>query len=326
MPAPMVAPATPGPLRTALELSTLLESGMEQNNGPMQVANQWQGHGPTLLSSHANHMGKQRPPMQTSKGSELHGTGECRPCAWFWKSVGCQNGSACQHCHLCPEGELRARKKAKAAARLAAEASTGTSFQAAPMMRMTRPLIVVGDPMPTPMRPSVTPYTAPQRWSEQPIAPMLTSEAHTDEAMPMMRMTTPSMVVGGQMCAPAMPSVEPLSAPMRWSDHSMNSMLSSDSYANEDRMEDFSTSMIDGLSDARPQQVALTPWPSGDYSTSGDAWQMEQPWTPMPFSRRVSTESFGSAMRRKLQNKKLSRNEFEDHLAKQITQPQDALE
>mmetsp|Transcript_26873 Transcript_26873/g.62378 ORF Transcript_26873/g.62378 Transcript_26873/m.62378 type:complete len:377 (-) Transcript_26873:82-1212(-) len=49
----------------------------------------------------------------TSLGSQMHGTGECRPCAWFWKK-GCLNGRDCLHCHLCPEGELRRKKKAAA--------------------------------------------------------------------------------------------------------------------------------------------------------------------------------------------------------------------
>eukprot|EP00913_Durusdinium_trenchii_P026640 g24996.t1 len=49
-----------------------------------------------------------------SLGSAAHGTGLCRPCAWLWKPGGCQNGSECRHCHLCPEGELKARRKVKA--------------------------------------------------------------------------------------------------------------------------------------------------------------------------------------------------------------------
>eukprot|EP00418_Pyrodinium_bahamense_P068050 CAMPEP_0179078056 /NCGR_PEP_ID=MMETSP0796-20121207/34929_1 /TAXON_ID=73915 /ORGANISM="Pyrodinium bahamense, Strain pbaha01" /LENGTH=373 /DNA_ID=CAMNT_0020775347 /DNA_START=48 /DNA_END=1169 /DNA_ORIENTATION=- len=48
-----------------------------------------------------------------SLGSAVHGSGECRPCAWFWKPQGCQNGKECRHCHLCPEGEIKARKKEK---------------------------------------------------------------------------------------------------------------------------------------------------------------------------------------------------------------------
>lgn len=50
---------------------------------------------------------------QPSCGSDKHGTGECRPCAWFWKPQGCANGIDCRHCHMCPEGELKNRKKDK---------------------------------------------------------------------------------------------------------------------------------------------------------------------------------------------------------------------
>jgi hypothetical protein len=55
------------------------------------------------------------PGMGTSMGSALHGTGMCRPCAWFWKPQGCANGNNCFHCHLCPEGEIAQRKKSKLA-------------------------------------------------------------------------------------------------------------------------------------------------------------------------------------------------------------------
>jgi hypothetical protein len=48
-------------------------------------------------------------------GSAFHGTGECRPCAWFWKLEGCQNGQDCRHCHICPEGEIKTRRKARLA-------------------------------------------------------------------------------------------------------------------------------------------------------------------------------------------------------------------
>lgn len=49
-----------------------------------------------------------------SAGSALHdGSGRCSPCAWFWKPRGCQSGASCGYCHLCPEGELKNRKKAK---------------------------------------------------------------------------------------------------------------------------------------------------------------------------------------------------------------------
>lgn len=48
-----------------------------------------------------------------SRGAELHPFGRCRPCGWFWKPGGCVNGQDCNHCHSCPEGALKARKKAK---------------------------------------------------------------------------------------------------------------------------------------------------------------------------------------------------------------------
>lgn len=51
-----------------------------------------------------------------SLGSALHGTGKCQPCAWYWNPKRCANGAQCEYCHLCPEGELKARKKAKVAA------------------------------------------------------------------------------------------------------------------------------------------------------------------------------------------------------------------
>lgn len=50
---------------------------------------------------------------EESVGAKLHAAGECRPCAWFWKPMGCQNGKECQHCHMCDSGELKRRKKGK---------------------------------------------------------------------------------------------------------------------------------------------------------------------------------------------------------------------
>lgn len=50
-----------------------------------------------------------------SVGSSLHASGQCRPCAWYWKPGGCKNGSACRHCHTCPEGSVKALKRGKVA-------------------------------------------------------------------------------------------------------------------------------------------------------------------------------------------------------------------
>eukprot|EP00929_Paragymnodinium_shiwhaense_P060867 TRINITY_DN30388_c0_g1_i1.p1 TRINITY_DN30388_c0_g1~~TRINITY_DN30388_c0_g1_i1.p1 ORF type:complete len:299 (-),score=36.58 TRINITY_DN30388_c0_g1_i1:464-1360(-) len=48
-----------------------------------------------------------------SAGSALHNMGRCSPCAWFWKSKGCRSGTECTFCHLCPQDELKRRKRAK---------------------------------------------------------------------------------------------------------------------------------------------------------------------------------------------------------------------
>merc|ERR1712203_1305810 len=57
--------------------------------------------------------GLELPARAPSHGSLMHGTGNCKPCAWFWKPGGCQKKQDCTHCHLCPEGEIKARKNAK---------------------------------------------------------------------------------------------------------------------------------------------------------------------------------------------------------------------
>lgn len=69
----------------------------------------------------APYVAQYNPAMQVSnglpsKGSVTHGTGKCRPCAWFFKDQGCSNDYECGYCHLCPEGELKARKKSKVTA------------------------------------------------------------------------------------------------------------------------------------------------------------------------------------------------------------------
>mmetsp|Transcript_66898 Transcript_66898/g.157677 ORF Transcript_66898/g.157677 Transcript_66898/m.157677 type:complete len:270 (+) Transcript_66898:105-914(+) len=80
---------------------------------------------------------------QNSLGSQVHGTGNCKPCAWFWRPQGCANGEECGHCHLCSAAELKARKKAKktASQRLRAAAAAQASPQEAP--RPTIPVVAV---------------------------------------------------------------------------------------------------------------------------------------------------------------------------------------
>mmetsp|Transcript_751 Transcript_751/g.1473 ORF Transcript_751/g.1473 Transcript_751/m.1473 type:complete len:592 (-) Transcript_751:122-1897(-) len=74
----------------------------------------------------------------TSRGSAAHGTGTCKPCAWFWKSVGCSKGSDCIYCHACLQGEIKLRRKAKMASlknaaplTAAARAGSGTGASVA---------------------------------------------------------------------------------------------------------------------------------------------------------------------------------------------------
>lgn len=50
-----------------------------------------------------------------SHGSLLHDAGRCKPCMWFWKPKGCENGQDCGHCHLCPYNETTIRKRRKRA-------------------------------------------------------------------------------------------------------------------------------------------------------------------------------------------------------------------
>jgi hypothetical protein len=53
-----------------------------------------------------------RPP-EPSQGAKDHGTGTCKPCAWFHHAEGCRHGVNCEFCHMCPNGEIKKRKKEK---------------------------------------------------------------------------------------------------------------------------------------------------------------------------------------------------------------------
>lgn len=68
----------------------------------------------TLVGAHASKVQPLAPTEEApSRGSEKHGQGKCQPCAWFWKPGGCLNNQDCGYCHLCPEGEIKHRKKSK---------------------------------------------------------------------------------------------------------------------------------------------------------------------------------------------------------------------
>jgi len=82
-----------------------------------------------------------------SVGSSLHGTGQCRPCAWFHKPQGCARGWECRHCHACGPDELRNRKKDKVAVlraqekaeKMVQQVQTGKVVHIAPI-QCSRPL------------------------------------------------------------------------------------------------------------------------------------------------------------------------------------------
>jgi len=63
---------------------------------------------------------------------DAHELGTCKPCAYFaLKEDGCRWGDDCEYCHICPAGELKKRRKAKAKAeRLADLKSRGTAKSA----------------------------------------------------------------------------------------------------------------------------------------------------------------------------------------------------
>lgn len=48
-----------------------------------------------------------------SVGSAMHFAGDCKPCAWRWKTDGCANKLSCRFCHICPDGALKKRRRSK---------------------------------------------------------------------------------------------------------------------------------------------------------------------------------------------------------------------
>jgi len=55
--------------------------------------------------------------MKVSKGSALHGSGNCVPCSFFRQRKGCEFGVNCDFCHVCSAGDCRRHRKKKATAR-----------------------------------------------------------------------------------------------------------------------------------------------------------------------------------------------------------------
>jgi len=71
---------------------------------------------PHETKSAVGHKGSKPDGPAESVGSALHGTGQCRPCAWYWRPGSCKHGAECNHCHMCGEGEVKLRRKGKQAA------------------------------------------------------------------------------------------------------------------------------------------------------------------------------------------------------------------
>lgn len=89
-----------------------------------------QGPRPTIsLEANLQPASELQPGVSVSVGSAVHGLIEdgqpvCQPCAWFYKESGCLNAAACRYCHLCPQGELKSRKKQKIARLRSQESAT----------------------------------------------------------------------------------------------------------------------------------------------------------------------------------------------------------
>ena len=144
-------------------------------------------------------------PALPSVGSRLHGSGQCKPCAWFWKAEGCRNESACGHCHLCPMGEAKARKQAKLAIIRAKASQTGQTeigsltpeetkreqvFQAALGTSEVRPIAVLAPPTLLFNMCEVTPHLGhPQAQPLQPVPlfpqqPVQPAQVHSINSIP----------------------------------------------------------------------------------------------------------------------------------------------
>jgi len=67
-------------------------------------------HTQTLVNVYHPHLGS--PEMPTA-GSAGHFEGSCKPCAFYWKSAGCESGVDCEYCHLCGQSEKKRRQKEK---------------------------------------------------------------------------------------------------------------------------------------------------------------------------------------------------------------------
>jgi len=137
-------------------------SSSESTAAPTSAPNSQSWLLPPAMTS-TSHASAATPHEFPSLGSALHASGQCRPCGWFWKLQGCQNGPNCAHCHLCPPGEVKTRKKSKmAAAKLDASTITSQAL-AAGLAAGCHVDALLAPPLPLPLHlSSLVPPSAPQ--------------------------------------------------------------------------------------------------------------------------------------------------------------------
>lgn len=87
-------------------------SSMAQEQAPKELTSEVRQRCLDIL----NNLPKDQAGRLTSLGSVLHEDGQCKPCAYWFKSL-CKNGVACHNCHLVHEGQrpkrLRPSKQAR---------------------------------------------------------------------------------------------------------------------------------------------------------------------------------------------------------------------
>eukprot|EP00747_Dinoflagellata_sp_TGD_P157196 gnl/TRDRNA2_/TRDRNA2_177724_c0_seq2.p1 gnl/TRDRNA2_/TRDRNA2_177724_c0~~gnl/TRDRNA2_/TRDRNA2_177724_c0_seq2.p1 ORF type:complete len:565 (-),score=76.86 gnl/TRDRNA2_/TRDRNA2_177724_c0_seq2:225-1919(-) len=141
-----------------------------------------------------------------SKGSVMHSSGTCRPCAWFWSPGGCKNGEECLHCHLCPEGEIAARKKAKKAMRQSLVPPGGSHEQQLPSDGHPATCLGTSHAIPLGLGPMSLPFVPmplPFVWNYCPPAPVLCSPWYDLNAQPPTQ--NPSLWSGLSQCNDVVP-------------------------------------------------------------------------------------------------------------------------
>mmetsp|Transcript_60322 Transcript_60322/g.188956 ORF Transcript_60322/g.188956 Transcript_60322/m.188956 type:complete len:331 (-) Transcript_60322:109-1101(-) len=115
--ATVLAPASSSLGPAAQQLRLLRLDGVAEPRQTLRLlrldgmAEPWQSQSAQLASADVVALEVRLP--QASRGAVLHGAGGCRPCAWYWRPQGCSNGMDCCHCHMCPAGEVKARRKAR---------------------------------------------------------------------------------------------------------------------------------------------------------------------------------------------------------------------